>query len=317
MNLRKIKYQDHNYKPLSLALIEEAQEIIEEYSYDSLILTLRQIYYQFVARDLLPDDWADKDTGSTNNMKSYKRLGKLLSNARMSGDLPWTGMEDRTRKSQQLGSWNSPADILDTVVHAFRTPKWNDQSSQPEIWVEKEALAAVIQRVAEEWEIPWMATKGYMSKDAMWRASQRIIKRSQNLDQSTTIIYLGDHDPSGLDMVRDIREQLGVFCDQPGVYLTVNPIALTMDQINEQNPPPNPAKITDTRAKGYIEQYGTESWELDALNPSYLMELMRSKLFDIMPAEIWDMKVAKEEEGRDLLSLAADEMREKWESSDG
>jgi len=311
------KYIDRNYKDQSLDMITEAKSIMDEYMNQDLTITLRQLYYQFVARDMLPESWKDKKTGSTNNERSYKKLGTIITNARMTGHLAWSGMEDRTRPSHGHNSWETPADIMATTVKAFATPKWDDMLIHPEIWVEKEALSGIIEIPADQYQVPWMAAKGYMSKDAMWKASQRIIKRFEKNGQDTVIIYLGDHDPSGLDMIRDIRDQLEVFMDGCEALPRVEPIALTMQQIRDHNPPPNPTKTTDSRANKYMKRYGKESWELDALNPSYLVNLIRDSIKMYMPDDAWLEKIAKDNKGKAFLEKAAMDLKENWSNSIG
>jgi hypothetical protein len=110
----------------------------------------------------------------------------------------------------------------------------------------------------------------------------RIKRRYVNDSQRTVILHLGDHDPSGIDMTRDILERLQGFLGYHGCAdsLTLYRIALNMDQVEEHNPPPNPAKLTDSRCAGYMDQYGDESWELDALRPDVLIELIRTKIME-------------------------------------
>lgn len=308
-------YMNHNYRDQAQGMIAKANAIIHEYMDQGLTITLRQLYYQFVAQDLLPGSWADKRTGSTNNERSYKNLGSMITKARMSGHLPWNGMEDRTRRSNNFNSWETPAEIIAETARSFTTPKWKNMPVQPEVWVEKDALSGIIEIPAQRFQVPWMAARGYLSKDAMWRTAQRIIKRYEENRQNTVIIYLGDHDPSGLDMVRDIEEQLSVFLGESDARVGVDPIALTMQQILEHNPPPNPTKATDSRASTYIARYGNDSWELDALNPTYLVELIRDSIRQYMPDDVWKERIGQDKQGKELLRMAAIELAERWKSS--
>ena len=279
-----------------------------------LVLTLRQLYYQFVAGELLPDAWADKKTGSTNNQGSYHKLGRIVKDARSSGNLPWNGIEDRTRPFHEYNSWETPADLVEYTSSTFTSAIWDDMPVYPEIWVEKEALSGIIEIPAKQFQIPWMAAKGYMSIDSKWRAAQRIIKRFEETGQDTVVIYLGDHDPSGIDMIRDIRDQLEVFIDGCEALPQVLPIALTIEQINDHKLPPNPTKLTDSRAKDYLQKYGAESWELDALDPTYLVDLIRKSIRQYMPDYVWKKKIAEDNRGKDLLRMISIELREQWKN---
>ena len=120
------------------------------------------------------------------------------------------------------------------------------------------------------------------------------------------MLYLGDHDPSGEDMVRDIRDRLTEF----GVHdPDVRKIALTMEQIRKHKPPPNPAKLTDSRAKGYIEKYGDQSWELDALPPRELNRLTEAAIRDVIDIDKYNAVIEEEKRQRDLLGAALKKLR--------
>ncbi len=305
-----ISYQPTNFRDVSLAIIDQARSIISEYAAAGYNLTLRQLYYQFVARDLFPESWASAKTGSVNNESSYDKLGSLVSNARLAGELPWDGIEDRTRIPKSLATWDTPQDIVRSAAAQFRMDKWEGMDEVVEIWVEKEALADIISKPANRWQCTYFAARGYISQSAMWRAAQRIEARGQS-GQNTIIVYLGDHDPSGLDMVRDIEDRLSTF--RVGHFTTMKNVALNMKQIRELNPPPNPTKLTDSRAADYVARFGYESWELDALEPSYLVNLIEAEIGRVMPQTIWDSKVESENTQRKLIYTAAEGIEEEME----
>jgi len=275
-----------------LAVIEQANEIIEEYMAQGYVLTLRQLYYQFVSRDLLP-----------NRQSEYKRLGSIISDGRLAGLIDWASIEDRTRNLDSPSTWTSPADILNSAASCYQSPRWADQPYRVEVWVEKEALAGVFSRVCEEEQVPLMCCRGYMSQSEMYEAGQRIA-RNERGGQPTVILHFGDHDPSGIDMTRDIRERLELFSR---LSVQVDRLALNMDQVDEYGPPPNPAKVTDSRFAAYVELFGGESWELDALEPQVLAELARGEIVRLRDAHAWDRSVERDvaDRGR-LVTLAAE-----------
>lgn len=131
----------------------------------------------------------------------------------------------------------------------------------------------------------------------MWSAAQRFI--GQDYRDNRVIIHLGDHDPSGIDMTRDIQERLQMF----GADAYVKRVALTMNQIGTYNPPPNPAKITDSRASKYIDEYGNESWELDALEPQVITDLITNEVTALRNDEIYRSVCDSEERGKDELRM--------------
>ena len=129
--------------------------------------------------------------------------------------------------------------------------------------------------------------------------------------QGVIVLHLGDHDPSGIDMTRDIADRLQLFSRQAPIE--VRRIALTMEQIEEQSPPPNPAKITDSRYAGYAAEYGDESWELDALEPQFISNLIRDQILEERDEEKWEAAVDEQEEEREQIQDIIDRWNELFE----
>jgi hypothetical protein len=281
----RIAYIEKRFNASSVAIIEQANEIIEAYREEGYVLTLRQLYYQFVARDLIP-----------NTQKEYKRLGSIINDARLAGHIDWEAIEDRTRSLDRLPHWDSPQDILEAVAGQYRTDKWANQHWRVEVWIEKEALAGVFESACVPLEVPFLSCRGYGSQSVMWRAARRLMAY-ERAGQEVRILHFGDHDPSGIDMTRDIQDRLRLF----GFGGEVLRVALNMDQVREHKPPPNPAKVTDSRSTGYIAKYGAQSWELDALEPAILSRLVRDNVAELVDSEQWDTDIAQEETVKDGL----------------
>ncbi|GAA4100767.1 hypothetical protein [Nonomuraea soli] len=286
----RICYVPKDFRPAHAAIIEQANAICAEYARQGYDLTLRQVYYQFVARDLLP-----------NTLQSYKRLGSIINDARLAGLIDWNNIVDRTRNLRSLPHWDSPESIVDAVAHQYRTERWANQEHRVEVWIEKDALVGVIAGVCQRYDVDYFSCRGYTSQSELWGAAQRLM-RYEKAGQDTVIIHLGDHDPSGVDMTRDIDERLALF----GASTTVVRIALNMDQVEQYNPPPNPAKLTDSRATGYIREHGRSSWELDALDPATLARLIEEEIALWRDAGQWERDTAVMERERALLTAVSD-----------
>lgn len=286
----KVAYKEINFRRASRELIDQVNAIIREYQDMGYSLTLRQVYYQLVSRDVIP-----------NKERSYKNLGNTISEARMAGLISWTAIEDRTRYLRSNSHWSSPASIIRSAASSFAYDKWSDQENYVEVWVEKDALIGVVAHICEELDVPHFSCRGYVSQSEMWTAGQRL-KEQEDRDRQTVILHLGDHDPSGKDMSRDILERLETFGTSP----IFRRLALNMDQIDQYNPPPNPTKVEDSRAKGYIEAYGYDCWELDALRPDVIGALIRSHVMDYCDLDKLAQARAREEKARDLLYRVSD-----------
>lgn len=251
----------------SRVLTERINEILASYGAQGYKLTLRQLYYQLVSRDIV-----------ANNIKSYNAIGNVVSQGRLAGLIDWSMIEDRVRNPVANMHWGSPAEILRAAERSYYRDRWEDQGFYVEVWCEKDAVSNIIEPVCRKLDVTFMANRGYSSQSAMYEAYQRI-SNAEGAGRTPWIIYLGDHDPSGIDMTRDIKERLGTFLYAEGAtFRNVQRIALNMDQVKQYNPPENPAKQTDSRFESYVREYGESSWELDALEPSVLSALVQEAI---------------------------------------
>lgn len=296
----KIKYQEIRLSQGSLAVIATCNSIIREYTAAGYILTLRQLYYQLVSRDIIP-----------NKQSEYKRVGSIVNDGRLAGLIDWDALEDRTRNVKSIGHWDSPESIIAAVADQYAIDKWEGQLVRPEVWIEKDALVGVIERICNELDVSYFSCRGYTSQSEMWGAAQRFIKNARD-GQETHVVHLGDHDPSGIDMSRDIEERIQMFMAHHGYggYLNFTRIALNQNQVDQYQPPPNPAKSTDSRFQGYTLLHGDESWELDALEPQVLADLVREKVDSLRDDEEYEEKERQESEEKAQLF----KVRENWDA---
>ena len=268
-------------------LIETCNDIIDQYMNQGYTLTLRQLYYQLVARAIIPND-----------DRQYKRLGKVVADGRDCGLIDWDAIEDRLRNLKGLQHWYSPEEIIEESARIYRRDLWKGQDYYVEIWVEKDALGGVVQQTANELDCNWLACRGYMSQSEMYAAGRRYARMGQDV----VVIHLGDHDPSGIDMTRDIGDRLALYSGQ---RITINRVALNFDQVEQYDPPPNPAKVTDSRYENYRIEYGDESWELDALDPSTLDAIIKDAVEKYVDREEMDRQRARMESEREALENVA------------
>ena len=319
--MARLIYKQKRFGAEALNTIRIANNICAEYAAAGYDLTLRQLYYQFVARGYI-----------ANKQSEYKRLGDIINDARMAGLLDWNYLVDRTRNIEKRGQWAHPRDIIETAAKTFHTDWWKDQPVHVEVWVEKEALAGVVENTCWGYDVTSLACRGYMSQSEQWAASQRFLGFIRE-GKRVVIVHLGDHDPSGVDMSRDNEERIQLFLahdllrewapgdGQSHTYREIfewaknkydlpsreplfelRRIALNMDQIEQYNPPPNPAKLTDSRATKYIDEHGDESWELDALPPDVLDQLIVDELSTLMDPDLFEDAKIREAQYRQRIS---------------
>ena len=283
--MAKIQYIQKNFRAKTKELLDYIVDIVEEYENRGYYLTVRQVYYQLVSRDIIQND-----------LNSYQHISRVLTDARMTGLVDWDTIEDRARQAIMPMQYDSISSFIRLSVDSYRRYRWEDQNHYVEVIVEKEALSGILRPLTTKYNVLLLSNKGYSSASAIHDAAQRIIRHTSQ-GKKCHILYLGDHDPSGNDMVRDIRDRL----DKLRCIVSVEKIALTMKQIEQYKPPPNPAKKSDPRSEKYVTEYGDQSWELDALKPEALNELVESNIKKYLDMDKYKNIVEKER--REKLKL--------------
>lgn len=269
---------EKRFQPKTLELIGQVQEIIEEYS---MPLTLRQIYYQLVARQVIE-----------NLQREYKRLASILSNARKAGLISFDDITDRTRIPFKHSSWDNLKDFMNDVKRGYRKSKWTNQNRWVEVWVEKQALQGLFEPITSKYDTWLVVCRGYPSLSVLNEANDRFP------DKPIHILYFGDFDPTGKDIPRSIKENFReCFKVEPEIEI----IALTEEDIKEYKLPPAPAKESDPRTWGFVEEYGNQVVELDALPPDVLQEKIRTSIENYM--DLGRFEKDKRKEKKDIKGL--------------
>lgn len=264
------------------ALLTQILLVVEDYQKQGYRLTLRQLYYQLVVKNIF-----------SNQQKNYAKLSQLLGEARMTGLCDWDVIEDRIRVPKFPNEWIGIPDAMETIINVYRRQRWDDQAEYVEVWIEKDALSGVLLPITNEYHVHLLVNRGYSSISAMHDSAIRF-RRAEKNEKQCYLLYIGDLDPSGEDMVRDIDNRLKEFF----ASVTVEKIALNREQVDEYQLPSNPAKISDPRAQRYIEENGSESWEVDALPPNVLDALLRSKLDEHIDMDLYNLVIELEEKDK-------------------
>lgn len=294
--MAKIAYIDRQFKPETMHIIDQANDIIESYAGQGYRLTIRQIYYRFIADDRFPESWRDPKLRTKNVQKNYKRMASILNDGRLAGYIDWNAIEDRGRSLYGISTYSDPGSAIATLRYRYHLDRWANQDFRLECWVEKDALSSIIAQACNPFYVDYMPAKGYMSQSEMHGAAMRFNGYRDN-GQTVVLLHLGDHDPSGLDMTRDNDDRLSLFMG--GVE--VRRLALNYDQVEQYNPPPSPAKDTDSRSSVYIAEFGDKTWELDAMRPEVLVALIQDTIRSFIDWDKW--REREEEEKYDIHLL--------------
>jgi hypothetical protein len=298
------QYRENRISEDKQRIIDMANAIIGDYSQ---ALTVRQIYYQFIGRDLFPGSWVDEaynrreglPLDTKNTVKNYKKLADILVDARYNGLVDWDSIEDLGRQPKIWADFPSIVDSLDEALDQFRLDRWEGQDNYVEVWSEKQALESVIVPVCMRWHVPYMSNKGYSSASALRAAAERLNEQGRDRHREAHVLYVGDFDPSGEDMPRDIADRLLEF---EAENVNVDKIALTQPQIARHKLPTNPAKITDPRAARFIARHGRHSWEIDALPPKEPAKLVEAAILALLDKSMMNAVIKEEDRQREKFT---------------
>lgn len=286
------QFETYNLRESSKKTLAFADQIIREYkSQHNLSLTLRQMHYVFVSRNLYE-----------NTQKNYKNLGNLITKGRRAGLIDWDGIHDEGRSARRVYGPQTPYGVLQGIQNKLIVDPWEDQETYLEVWIEKHGMAGTIKSVCNEHRVTYLTCGGYLSSSEAYAGGKRFADAAGR-DKRCVLIHLGDHDPSGLDMTRDNGFRANEYgCFGMDANVEVHRIALNWDQIEEYSPPPNPAKMSDSRADEYVAEHGEESWELDALPPNIIRDILKAEIQDHIDYNAWDASFEREAELREPLS---------------
>ena len=256
-------------------LMEHAIEVAKRY--DSAI-TLRQLFYQLVAANVVE-----------NSEGEYKAVGRAVTTARKMGLLPFKDIEDRGREVESTVKFIDAEDAVAWVKARFDQDRWINQDERVAVICEKAALSGVVEPICRRWQVPYVASKGYSSLSLGAEVASKL--------WGYTILYFGDHDPSGVHMPKNWKELLEGF----EANCPVLPVALTLDQVNHYDLVPQQVKPKDQRSAAYIKTYGHECWELDALPPDVLTSMVESSITAFVDIDRWNERDAEIEAEREKI----------------
>jgi hypothetical protein len=247
-------------------------------------VTLRGVYYRVVSAGAV-----DKTE------QGYRLVGRQLLKLRRDSRVPYSWITDGTRWISKPDTYSSADAALDMLASSYRRMLWAEQDVTVHVFTEKDAISGVIYPVTARWDVPLAVLRGYCSESFAYSIAEDIAA-----DGRPAFCYgLGDHDPSGVDAWRDLREKVGRFAD--GADITFERIAVTPEQIDRYELPTRPTKRSDTRAAGFAG----ESVEVDALPPTVLRRVVEQAITGHVNERALNLTRAVEAEERDGLEALA------------
>jgi hypothetical protein len=273
----------------------EVEEIVQA-AYEELAelhpMTLRQAHYRLVGRG---------DTTYRNTQGDYKQLSVWLRDARLSGRIPWEWVEDRLRRPRRVSMWSGLPDFVAAVGRSYRREVWDDQPEYLEVVVEKDALSGIFEGVLDPYGVTLNVGRGYDGWSSIKAAAGRY-----GHGEGVSVLYFGDFDPSGEDMVRSLHDRLA----ELGCFPEIVKCALAFEDIEEYDLPPDPTKAKDSRREAFVERYGDVAVELDALPPAVLRDRIEREVRLRMDLEALERTRRVESEERRRLDDLLDSLED-------
>lgn len=299
-----------------LDLIAHANRILNAERAKGYSLTLRSLHYEFVGNDLYPDKWivevtSEAGTFSTkNHQKNYDKLGVLMTEARYAGLVAWHHLKDLTREvSGGAGGWKDPRQVLPTYADYFSIDLWRGQQYRAEVWVEKDAKEDVVGQAASKYQVPYFSMRGIPSSTAVYDAAQRAIRHIDN-GYLVKIFLLSDLDPSGWFMLQDVTERLAeIVGEDYADSIEVVRLGLNIEHARSMKLVPNSAKLSDNNAPAFIEMFGPQSWELDAVPSEVIAGWIDKALLGIIDMPAYQARKRKQKLGRQICA----QVGERWD----
>lgn len=266
------------------AIVDRAVELwATVYQPANITPTVRQLFYALAVEEYVP-----------KSEKGYSKVQRVLADARERGEYPWEGIHDSLRKVQRTSAWPCLADFFTTVRKAYKRDYWQDQPRQVEVWVEKDTIHGTVEPLTRQFQVPLLVARGYLSVSAKNEASQRLA------DKARTLIYIGDHDPSGVNMLEQAAEWIRDR-SADGVDLEIERIAITDEDHANPDLPHLPINTNDSRAMDYLARFGAGVVEVEALSPVDLQQRLRAALERHIEPDAWLEATVQEGEDQDKL----------------
>jgi hypothetical protein len=275
------------------SVVNRACILIRAYNSQGIRPTLRQVHYRLAS---------ERVGGYQNTKACYKTLSDRLVKARMGGLIPWGSLADHVRYRwwfKPSGQTVNIDELVERATEGLGEDPWEAMGKRIVVWLEKDALAELIYDAVGGFYIPLAVSRGYSSWTFIYDNLDIF-----HSDCEAKVLYLGDHDPSGIDIERFTGEAVEYF----GVDLTLKRIALTYGQVLSYNLLPNPTKKADPRAEEYVARYGDQCWELDALEPTELQRIVKEAVEAEIDPKIWSEVI---ERNREAQRKAREELKKK------
>jgi hypothetical protein len=312
---RRIRGESRKTRALREVILEELA------AYDGP-MSSRQVFYRVVSRAAIE-----------NSKRGCRAVLRLVLNMRRDGSIPYARIVDRTRAMHQLASWAGVAEVNAAAALGYRRNLWAYQPTNVMIACEKQALEGIFAGIVDEYGASLWTIRGFSSETFEYEWAEEIKGLAKDVDEfenaeefrqipeaaasigeiakagrKTVIVYFGDHDPSGLAIEEATRRKLAGFGAEfewrRGGLLPEDLDAFSLVRVPVKRG--GAKKKGDPRAKGFLNKFGDNAAELDALGPAELERRIRAAIVEHIDQEVWERGRLVQERERESLNLVRD-----------
>ena len=261
----------------TLALEKAIIDIVEERS----PITVRGVCYALFVRQMI----------SSMEVSNTARISRIMTDMRESEALDWELIVDGSRAVERVNMWRNSSALIKAAVDQYRRNNWQEQPTIVEVWSEKSTVQGVLAPVLDELGVTFRVMKGFGSCTALMQAATDSITNSVNC-QSTVVLYIGDHDPSGLYMSEvDLPKRLKRY----GGRQVIERIAILRADTVDLPHFEVATKRGDPRHDWFVEHHGRRCWELDAMDPNVLRDRVRNEIESFIDKRLWNRAIEIED----------------------
>jgi hypothetical protein len=262
----------------TITLIEAMRKIAEE----AKPITGRGIGYKLFAAGLI------------GGMSEMPKVYRALKAAREDGTIPWPWIIDETRELELISTWDDPRHCA--AGFFYRRDLWQTQPQQVEVWSEKGTVRGVLWPVLSRLGVGFRVMHGFSSATSVWDASN-----NGNDDRPLVALYIGDWDPSGMCMSeQDLPQRIAEY---GGDHIEFRRIALTAEQTAPLPSFSVEEKKADKRYAWFKKTFGDRCWELDAMDPRQLRDLVEAEINALIDRSLWERQEALEAREKQSIEL--------------
>lgn len=271
-------FQDWRPRKATQDRIDQITELVERYRDEGLLpITIRQLFYRLIAEYLLP-----------KTEQSYQQLCEIVNRARRARVISMSAIRDDGFRMDRGSHYEGQSDFFDAVSRSAESYRIDRQDGQPNrlmLWCEAGGMVPQLRKICDPYSIPVASSGGFDSTTAKHDIAQQL-----STAISTTVLHIGDHDPSGVHIFNSLREDITAFANYYDGDIQFTRLAVLPEHIAKYDLPTAPPKKSDRRS---FE--GDKTVQAEALDPAVMSQLVRESIESRLDIDAYHLALGQEE----------------------